>query len=50
MAAKRFGSPGPTGSGSSREVNTDPDGESRNCGLVDMSCKKPKNFLSFSNT
>lgn len=38
MAASRLGSPGPTGSGSSRDVSTDPAGDRRNCGRVDMSC------------
>lgn len=30
IAANKLGSPGPTGSGSSLDVNTDPDGETRN--------------------
>lgn len=38
MAASRLGSPGPTGSGSSRAISGDPDGDRRNCGLVHMSC------------
>lgn len=37
IAANKLGSPGPTGSGSSRDVNTDPDVDIRNCGLVDIS-------------
>lgn len=38
IAANKLGSPGPTGSGSSRDVSTDPDGDMRNCGRVDISC------------
>lgn len=40
MAANKLGSPGPTGSGSSLEVNTEPEGDTRNCGRVDISYSK----------
>ena len=37
MAANKFGSPGPTGSGNSLEVKTEPAGDSLNCGRADIS-------------
>lgn len=39
IAANRFGSPGPWGSGSSREFNTEPDTDNRNWGRDDISYK-----------
>lgn len=58
MAANKFGSPGPTGSGNSRDDNTEPDTDSRNCGLVDMSYSEyifgvelfALNLYNYSNT
>lgn len=43
MAANRFGSPGPTGSGNSRVVKTDPGIDNRNWGRDDMSCEMIQN-------
>lgn len=45
IAASKLGSPGPTGSGSSLDVKTEPEGDTRNCGRVDMSYFKNQFLL-----
>lgn len=43
IAACKFGSPGPWGSGSSRDDSTEPDADNRNCGRDDISLMSEKN-------
>lgn len=50
IAASRFGSPGPTGSGNSRVVKTDPGIDNRNWGRDDISCEMIQNSVDWSNT